>query len=308
MDVARRRDSDEIRQWWSTAPDLDENALQTGILQLLRTIHEAAADDDWDTVKEHVRLYELGESYCKEEPQLSTYEFGQMGIGVMYASNSISRGEYAKAAEEIKKIHETYSARMQRYEALGVPPRRASEVRNNFLLKLADLKWIGPEEWRDFLMTPEEVLDQIQETHERIISFINANPGFHSNERSLKESLALCELVGLKMALRYAPARVPDLVRMFNEHYSDLLALPTSHYKLANAAEADKSAYYWDFELAKLRMSKEAPAQDIYMCIELRSLAARNTFGDWKIQGLLRGWRREALTIVRELKARQEKA
>jgi hypothetical protein len=45
--------------------------------------------------------------------------------------------------------------------------------------------------------------------------------------------------------------------------------------------------------------------QDLYMCIELRSNAAHHTFGDWKIQGLLRGWRRESLAIIRELKARQ---
>lgn len=306
MDVARHRDPAEIRQWWSTASDLDENSLQQGILQLVNRIHEAAMDDDWDAVNEFARLYAMGEPYCSEEPKLSTYEFGQMRIGVTYAGNYISRGEYAKAASEIRKVHDTYAARMQRYDKLGVTPRRASEVRYGYLLKLADLKWIGPEEWRDFIMLPDEVIDNIQETYEHIVSFLKMNPGFHSNERSLMEGLALCELVGLKMALRYAPSRVPELVRRFNEHYNDSLVVQKNDYKNFNASKDNKSAYYWDFELAKLRMSPEGHAQDLYMCIELRSLAARNTFGDWKIQGLLRGWRREALTIVRELKAREE--
>ena len=39
MDVARRQDAAEIRQWWSTAPQLDETGLQAGILQLLNRIH-----------------------------------------------------------------------------------------------------------------------------------------------------------------------------------------------------------------------------------------------------------------------------
>jgi hypothetical protein len=308
MDVARRQDAAEIRQWWTTAPRLDENALRDGVLLLVKRIHEAAADDDWDTVRDHIRLYELGEAFCNAEPQLSTYEFGRMDIDVMLAGNHISRGEYSKAAEKIEQIQTMYVARMQRYEEQGTTPRRASEVRYKFLLRLADLKWIGPEDWRDFLMSPDMVLDEMRATYAHIVGFLQSNPGFHTNQRSLMEGLALCELVGLKMALRYAPSRVPDLVRNFNEHHSDHLAIPLAHYKLADAAEADKSAYYWDFELAKLRMSANAPAQDIYMCIELRSLTARNTFGDWKIQGLLRGWRREALTIVRELQARKEKA
>ena len=308
MGVIKRHDAAEIKQWWTTAPALDENALRDGILQLLSSIHEAASDDDWDSVQDHIRLYELGESYCSEEPQLSTYEFGRMDIDVMLAGNYISRGEYSKAAEKIERCHSTYGARMKRYADQGTTPRRASEVRYKFLLRLADLKWIAPAEWRDFLMTPETLLDEIHTTYGHIVAFLQANPGSHSNERSLMEGLALCELVGLKMALRYAPSRVPELVRKFNEHYKDYLAVPPFHYKAVNAAAGDKSAYYWDFELAKLRVTPDAPAQDIYMCIELRSIAARNTFGDWRIQGLLRGWRREALTIVRELQARKSKA
>lgn len=308
MDVARRQDAADIRQWWSTAPQLDENALRDGVLELVNKIVEASSDDDWDTVNDLIRLYELGEAFCTEEPHLSTYEYGLMGIEVLLAGNSMSRGEYTKAAQKIEHVHQMYQARMARYAAQGVPPRRASEVRFKFLMRLADLKWIAPEEWRDFLLSPEELLDQIQETFDHITSFLRAHPGSHNNERNLMEGLALCELVALKMALRYSPLRVPELIRKFNEHHKDHLAVPTEHYKLTNAVEADKSAYYWDFELAKLRMSHTAPAQDVYMCIELRSLTARNTFGDWKIQGLLRGWRREALTIVRELQARKQEA
>ena len=59
MDVARRQDAADIRQWWTTAPELDDPTLSSGILQLLNRIHEAATDDDWDSVNEYVRLYEL---------------------------------------------------------------------------------------------------------------------------------------------------------------------------------------------------------------------------------------------------------
>jgi hypothetical protein len=308
MDVARRRDAAEIQQWWTTAPQLDENALRDGILQLINQIHAAASDDDWDHFQEYVRLYELGESTCKAEPQLSAYEYGQMGIGVMQTDNLLSRGDFPKAAYQIQKVHETYLKRMQRYAEQGVPPRRASEARYRNLYNLAFLKWTGPEEWRDFIFSPDELVAQIQETYDHIIGFVAANPGSHTNERSLREGLALCELMGLKTALRYIPSKVPELLSTFNQHHNDHLVTSLRHYKLVNAAEGDKSAYYWDFELAKLRMSPDAPAQDIYMCIELRSITARNTFGDWKIQGLLRSWRREALIIVREIKSRQEQA
>jgi hypothetical protein len=54
MDVARHHDAAEIRQWWSLAPKLDENALRDGVLQLLQKIHAASADDDWDSVRDYI--------------------------------------------------------------------------------------------------------------------------------------------------------------------------------------------------------------------------------------------------------------
>ncbi len=304
MDGFDRHHAADIKEWWKTAPQLEPQALRDGVLDQLHTIHEASVDDDWDAVQQHIRLYELGESYCLDEPQLSTYEYGKMGIICTLAGNSISKGEYARAIEEIREVQRIYAARMERYEVQGIPPRRASEIKYNLLLRLADVKWIGPDSLRDALMTPEEVLGEIRETVEYILDYIKENPNV-TNAKTLWQGLALCELVGLKMALRYCPDKVSELVRRFNANYSEDLALNPSHYDLVKAAEGDKSAYYWDFELAKLRMASDAPAKDVYMCIELRSLAARNTFGDWRIQGLLRGWRREALTIVRELQARE---
>ena len=72
-DINRNLETSEILQWWTSAPELDENALRDGVLALQNKIHQAAVYDDWDAVREHIKLYQLGETFCTEEPQLSTY-------------------------------------------------------------------------------------------------------------------------------------------------------------------------------------------------------------------------------------------
>jgi len=300
-----RHEHDELREWWAIAPSLDEDSMRDGVLGLLHKIHDANASDDWALVREYIRLYELGETYCTEEPHLSIYEYGSLGIGCTEACNHLNSYEYFEAAGKLQEVFERYAARMERYQRLGQPPRRASEVRNHALILLCDLKWIAHEEWRDFLLTPDQTLIEQRVTIEHVLAFIKANPGMHRNERNLREGLALGALAGCKLALRYAPQRLGDMVRYFNATFAGDLALEPYHFRDVDAAHGDYSAYYWDFELCKLRMEADPPLQDLYMCIELRALAARNTFGDWKIQALLRGWRREALAIIRELKDRQ---
>jgi hypothetical protein len=193
---------------------------------------------------------------------------------------------------------------MERYSRQGLPPRRASEAKNYALLLLGDLKWIAPEKYRDFLFTPDMLLVEQRITMEHMLNFMKENPDPRRNDRNLREGMALAALGSCKMALRYAPQRLPEMVRFFNSTFGEHITLQLGHYRATEAASGDHSAYYWDFEIAKLRMEEYPPLHDLYMCIELRSLAARNTFGDWKIQGLLRGWRREALAIIREIKDR----
>lgn len=304
-----RREQDELREWWASVPGLDEDSLRDGVLGLLGKIHDAHACDDWALVEDYIRLYELGETYCCEEPHLSIYEYGSLGIGCTVACNHLNMYEYEEAGARLQEVLERHAARMERYRRQGLPPRRASEVKYHALLLLCDLKWIAPEEWRDFLLTPDQTLVDLRVTVEHILNYIRENAAAHRNERNLREGMALAILAGCKLALRYSPQRLPELVRFFNATFDGDLAMEPFHYREANAAHASHTAYYWDLELCKLRMEPSPPMQDVYMCIELRSLSARNTFGDWKIQALLRGWRREALAIIRELKQRgQEQA
>jgi hypothetical protein len=299
-----RPEHDELREWWAGASALDENSLRDGVLGLLARIHDAHACDDWLLLRDYIRLYELGETYCTEEPHRSIYEYGSLGIACTLAGNHLNQYEFEAAASKVQAIFERYEARMERYRQQGLPPRRASEVRNYALMLLADLKWIAPEQWRDFLLTPDILLVEQRVLIEHVLAFLQANPGSHQNERNMREALALGALGSCKVALRYSPQRLPDLVRYFNETFVGDLALDPLDYRQADAAQGQRSAYYWDFELSKLRLQADPPMQDFYMCIELRSLAARDTFGDWNIQGLLRGWRRESLAIIQELKAR----
>jgi hypothetical protein len=299
-----RSEHNEMQEWWTTAPGLDEDSLRAGVLGLLHKIHDAKACDDWALVEDYIRLYELGETYCREEPHLSIYEYGSLGIGCTVACNHLNMYEYAEAAAKLSEVFKRYAARMERYSRRGLPPRRASEAKNYALLLLCDLKWIAPEEYRDFLLTPDMLLVEQRVTIEHMFRFMKENPDPRRNDRNLLEGMALAALGSCKVALRYSPQRLAETVRFFNSTFAQHLALQPYHYRETAAAGGDNSAYYWDFEISKLRMEDDPPLQDLYMCIELRSLAARNTFGDWKIQGLLRGWRRESLAIIRELKER----
>jgi hypothetical protein len=301
-----RPEHNELREWWATAPGLDEDSLRDGIIGLLHMIHDAHACDDWELVEDYIRLYELGETYCTEEPHLSLYEYGSMGIACTVACNHLNMYEYREAAEQLAEVFERYEARMERYRRQGLPPRRASEVKYHALLLLCDLKWIAPEEYRDFLLTPDQLLVELRVTIDHVLRYVQENPGSHNNLRNLHEGLALTAMGGCKVALRYSPKRLADTVRNFNATFGGELALEPYHFRQIDAPSGNQSAYYWDFELSKLRMEPNPPMQDLYMCIEWRSMAARNTFGDWKIQALLRGWRREALAMIRELKARRK--
>ena len=296
----------ELREWWATVPGLDEGSLRDGILGLLRKIHDAHACDDWALVEDYICLYELGETYCTEEPHLSLYEYGSMGIGCTVTCNHLNMYEYAEAAAKLEDVFRRYHMRLERYRRQGLPLRRASEVKYHALLLLCDLKWIAPEEYRNFLLTPDLLLVELRVTIEHILRYIKDNPQAHGHPRNLKEGLALAALGGCKVSLRYAPERLSDTVRHFNSTFGTELSLEPYHFRQIDVPNSDRSAYYWDFEISKLRMQSSPSLQDLYMCIEWRSLAARNTFGDWKIQALLRGWRREALAIIREIKDQRE--
>lgn len=301
-----RPEHNELREWWATAPGLDEDSLRDGILGLLHKIHDAYACDDWALVEDYVRLYELGATYCTEEPHLSLYEYGSLGIGCTITLNHLNMYDYEQAAEKLAEVFNRYEARLERYRRQGLAPRRASEVKNHALILLCDLKWIGPEEYRDFLLSPDQLLIEQRVLIEHVLRYMREHSAEVGNQRNMREALALSALGGCKVALRYAPQRLADAVSHFNATFTQDLSPHPFDYRERNATQGERSAYYWDFELSKLRMEDDPPLGDIYMCIELRSNAAHSTFGDWKIQGLLRGWRREALAMIREIKARRE--
>jgi hypothetical protein len=292
--IAKREVDANFWTTWSSAPALDQSELRDNVLALVASIQDAAYHDEWERIKQCRRLFNLGAVHCTEEPYRSAYDYGAMLIAVLVADCELAKANYAAVHSELALVRRMLVEDNPRRQAAGLPPRGNSEVRFNSLGVLAGAKWEGPEALRDVLMTPDEIVAEFKAVAARVETFFKENPREDpALRRNTMEALALAHLEVSKMAFRYCPAQVGGLVVDFNRLHSGDLALEPGHYR-TQALSDSRSSYYWDFELAKLYLGQQLTSEDLHICVELRAMAARRTFGQWPLTGLYRKWRRQS--------------
>jgi hypothetical protein len=294
-------DPASVLAWWRIAPQLPEAELYEGVLALANQVHYAAMYDDYADMHQKLESYLAGEQYFSAEPHFSIYEFGKLAVIQHWATEHLSKLHYSEAVDALNDWLTIYRSRLERYARSGQRPRRATQTRIGFLISLAELKWMAGPGYRDSVLTPGGLFSQARECALHIEEFYASNP-IDRNRTNVLEAQAILECMCHKVALLYAPELLPDMLASFNARYQDSLTLEPLHYRSIDPRQGDRSAHYWELEVAKLRFEPQATLQDLYACLELRALAARYTYMDRPLAGVFSNWRREALFLIRERK------
>lgn len=283
---------------WSSSPELDRARLREGIMGLTQRLDQAVREDDWETVRDCRMLYSLGEPYCAEEPYRSEYEYGKAMMSGFVAVAHCSDCNYKSALDEAGSVLQLLAAGDARREELGLPAQTNYSPRVVAYHALGSVKWLGPAELRDEVLAPDDLIDDLAHVSDGAHQAIATGQAPQNiNKRVVLDGLALAEIEVCKAAVRWCPTKVGSTVARFNRRYGTHLAAATGDFRRHGAPEA-LSAYYWDFELAKLYLTGKFTPEEVYMCMELRAASARDTFGDWPLAALYRNWRNQGRRML----------
>jgi len=160
-----------------------------------------------------------------------------------------------------QRLERKATRRMQ----FGLPYRPDTLRKVTLYTCLAKAKWLGPESLRDELMPPREIIIRYYDAERRVRDYLTAYPD-KQHEQDTLETLAWCWLAVTKLAMRYLPEQVDDLLD-YCEASHDNVAQKSSH------------PFHWDLHIARLYHRKKLTRADYERASARRRVTLRRLKG-----------------------------
>jgi len=274
----------------------DVPGLRLHTITLLEGMRTASQEENWEKFQRLVTAYSFVTEYCQGEPLLTVFENGLMYVNVYLADAMWNLGDLPRALEHIDWVMHTIQEGDQRRSQSGMVPRPNSELRYMCLglrsccyLEDSALFVGGSPELESTLL-----ISEFWRLAESTTDYLRQKHGDLEGERAqmVLHGVARWEIEVCKLAERYNPSFAPLAVEFFNQRMGNHLALQLRDFD-SEESDAERSAWYWDFELSKLETSGEYSRAEVLLCDRSRSSSARMTYTPGPTKFLKRVWARQ---------------
>jgi hypothetical protein len=257
--------------------EMDDDAFGRHISALHKNVYLAYDANDMERMLREFRLLEWAGSQAKSEPRQSKYD-------TMLASSCIPVGQ---ACSDRLLIDDAYHALDDAFEILvkkrcrraklGLEYRPDSVCWLMFYILVSELKWKGPDSYRNRMMIPNAVVSAYMDLKDRCLGYASDIAAGEVTKSHLIDHLGWLGLGVVKMVTRYLSDETSQLVEVFNSIHGEILSARRGQFLDAELL-APRNLWYWDFELYKWVLHGPATQEEIEWCYQWRYDAARYVF------------------------------
>jgi hypothetical protein len=231
---------------------------------------------------------------CEREPLLTQFEASSAIFKQIYMGMEVILGNWPLALSYCREIVELQQRGDERRERLGIAePRTAIENWMYLLAHMAIIKCEGAPELRDEIFSAEQTVARL---HAYVRRSLGVYRTVNATEKHISNGMEATTMAGLdlaKLAYRYAPERLAELLPELRAELGLPLEAAPAHFKQPGA-ECPDNTWYWDFELYKLYTAGALTEADLDHCTLERMRCVPLTLSDRPLEGLFRCWERRA--------------
>ena len=265
--------------WLENEGLTSERQFHSKLYYMVSCLGSAYMEEDLGGFSDCLRRIFWVNRFIENEPLQSVYATGLV-LGLLnlarYCCDHFAISNGYKIIQHCAMLLE---AKRERRAALGLTFRPDSECWYRTFEILAELKWKGPAELKDLIMTPADLATDFRIVEQRCLNYLDRNPSSDSTrDKRVKEALLWSRLQIIKMSIKLSPELTDELIDEFNVLHGALLNLKPGDF--TNAAQVDRSqAWFWDFELFKWCVLGPGSEEEAMMCHQWRLDAMRSRFG-----------------------------
>ncbi len=288
------------RQYWLAYEGLSSEAyFRQRLFALVNDSRTAFNSGDISRIRENLEKISWVEPLVQAEPLLSFFETGLVMATLPLAEWAAHTLQYEMAYQIAERCREVLIGKRNRRLEMGLVSRPDSECWYKLYSVFANLKWKGPDKFRNRGVTPENLVCDYLKIERRCIKYLDGLPLSDRKESEwVYDGLGWCGVQVIKMASRWCPQHVSILIDDFNKTHGNLLTRPAGHF-LDGAPTDARNPWYWDFELYKWCMMGPATADEAMLCHQWRLDSARAAYQHADLQGVFMGLNKELEFLLR---------
>ena len=139
-----------------------------------------------------------------QDPQLATLETATAQCVLMMAELQADELRFDECIELCQCAKDILDDKAARFKAAGRQPRPDSTTWCRLVTVLGDAKWKGPDEHRDAVLTPTEMVEVYYRVEHGIRERLAKHPRSLKDTRDHEESLMWCGVAVLRAVMRFA--------------------------------------------------------------------------------------------------------
>jgi hypothetical protein len=259
------------RQYWLSYEGLSSEAyFRQRLFALVNDSRAAYNSGDVSRMKANLERIAWVEPLVQAEPLLSFYETGLVMAILPLADWARNNLEFDNAYNIAERCRELLIGKRNRRREMGLGYRPDSECWYKLYSLLANLKWKGPDEFRNRVVTPENLVCDYLKIERRCLQYLDGLPLNDRKENEwVYDGLGWCGVQVIKMATRWCPQHVSVLIDDFNGVHGNLLTRPAGHF-LDHSPTNARNPWYWDYELYKWCTLGPATPDEALLCHQWR--------------------------------------
>jgi hypothetical protein len=265
----------EEEYWCANEGLTSERRFHERIIYVVKLIRAAYTQNDPDGMSDALRRLFWVDNYIKLEPFASEYDSG-LTLGLLHLGTACADRYMIGDGYNIGECCVSFlESKRERRADLELPPRPDSECWYRLYALLAALKWKGPAEELNRLMTPTELIMEFDRVEQRCLDYLERTPSSDLRRNaSVRESLAWCRMEIIKMAMLWCHELTEHTIFRFNQvHSTNLTSEPGLFMRQSPSGKEDP--WYWDLELFKWCTCGPASLEEALICHHWRLVATR---------------------------------
>jgi hypothetical protein len=282
------------RQYWLAYEGLSSEAyFRQRLFALVNDSLFAQNAGDIERIENNLKRIAWVEPLVQAEPLLSFYETGLVMATLPLARLALDALDFDRAYKIAEQCREVLIGKRNRRREMGLGYRPDSECWFRVYTILGELKWKGPEEFRNRVVSPENLVCDYLKIERRCIQYLDGLPLKDDKlNKNVFHGLGIRGLQVIKMATRWCPQHVNVLIDDFNRTHGSLLTRQPGHF-LDSSPTDPRNPWYWDFELYKWCALGPATADEATLCHQWRMDSARATYDFGDLSGVFAGYSKE---------------
>ena len=256
---------------------MEDSAFNTYIDTLKDNIYIAYDANDLERMAVEYGLLEVAGSQALSEPRRSLYDTIMAMACVPVGHSCSDRFMIDEAYYVAEEVFDVLIKKRCRRAKLGLEYRPDSQRWAQLYTLIAELKYKGPDEFRNRMMIPNAVVAGYMDLKDRCLNSLR------NTEVSEEFSQGIINMVGwlgvgvIKMVTRFMPQEAPQLIDEFNLTHGEVLSSKVGQF-LEPEPLASRSVWYWDYELYKWCLLGPASPDELEWCYQWRLDAFRYVY------------------------------